>query len=135
MSHCCVAYDAAKIIGTVLLLPLLLALLDSRKEAASRVFLKAVELGRNGESNGAFALTHPDYRRFANLVNFRGDLAEFTNQVSRFNSKYELRGGWRSVEIRYELRDQPEWGVFFELRLADGRWRIADRGTWTSSEF
>jgi hypothetical protein len=129
-----------KIVGIVLLLPLLLGigamvLLDSRKEAASRVFLKAVELGRNGEWDGAYALTHPDYRRFAGVVSFRGDLSELTNQVSRFNPTYELRGGWTSVEIRYELKDQPEWGVFFELRQAGGQWRIADRGMWTSSEF
>src|SRR5580765_1015063 len=91
------------------------ALNSSRKEAAKNVFLRAVELGRNGAWDEAFALTHPDYRRHANIVNFKGDLSEVTNQLGDFKGSVILKGGWNYVQVRYEYRNQPEWGVFFEL--------------------
>ncbi len=109
--------------------------ISSRREAAKNVLLHAVELGRNGAWDQAFALAHPDYRRHANLVNFKGDLSQVTNQVGDFSANIILKGGWNYVQVRFEHKNQPEWGVFFELREIDGQWRIADRGHWTSSNF
>lgn len=109
--------------------------ISSRREAAKDVLLRAVELGRSGAWDEAFTLTHPDYRRYANIVNFKGDFSNFTNEVSDFNATIILKGGWNSVQVRFEYKNQPDWGVFFELRPVDGKWRIADRGRWTSSEF
>lgn len=106
-----------------------------RRETAKDVFLLAVELGRGGAWDEAFALTHPDYRRYANIVNFKGDVSDLTNEVSAFSAAIILKGGWNSVQVRYEYKDQPDWGIFFELRPVNGKWLIADRGHWTSSEF
>ena len=130
----------AIVVGVCVALILLLGrgaqeLITRRKQAAREVFLHAMELAKCGSWDEAFELTHPNYRRFANLANFRGDVGDLTNEIVRYKPGFEVCGGWRTVEIRYEFKDQPQWGTFIELRSTKGTWLISDRGTWTSSDF